>query len=149
MSETTGTLETALENARDLASQGRRAQALEQLDHILNSVRDMPQALCLKGSLVAEEDRIEEAIDLLERALRAAPDYTLAALELARVQRYRGDLPSALKTLSQLTQREPNNSQAWRLLGDIRAEAGDHDAARSACKSCPDRSPSPGNGPSP
>jgi predicted Zn-dependent protease len=122
----------ALSNARDLARQGQRDQAIRQLELILSAAPGEVNSLCLLGSLRAEQDRIGEALDLLQQATRAAPDFDTAWIELARVQRYAEQKDAAISSLQALTRRAPNHSLAWRLLGDALCEHGRYPEGRAA-----------------
>ncbi|MEQ8433317.1 MAG: sulfotransferase [Oceanicaulis sp.] len=99
---------------------------------ILAAVPGEVNALCLLGSLRAEQDRIEEAVDLLSQATKAAPDFDTAWIELARVQRYADRHEAAISTLQALTRRAPDHSRAWRLLGDALCELGRYGEGRAA-----------------
>lgn len=132
MSLAQSNLEEAIANARDLSRQGRRDLAIEQLELILSAAPGEVNALCLLGSLRAEQDRIREAIDLLTQATKAAPDFDSAWIELARVQRYADQYEAAISTLQALTGRTPGHSRAWRMLGDALCEQGRLEDGRAA-----------------
>jgi putative PEP-CTERM system TPR-repeat lipoprotein len=80
----------------------------------------------------AAQDRLPEAIDLLENLDPESPVYRHAMLFLAGLQIKSQQLDKAIANAKYLTQAEPQNHAAWDVLGSALAAAQQEAAAREA-----------------
>ncbi len=99
------------------------------------------------GVLLAQRNRMAEAIPHLEAALNLEPDRFTAALHFGLAQASAGDYPKALRWLRRATSIRPRSDDAWATLADVAEKAGERaealDAARRAATIAPEK---PGNG---
>jgi predicted CXXCH cytochrome family protein len=78
---------------------------------------DRPEAWNNLGTLWADQGDLVRAESALQRALAAAPDSALTAINLADVRRAQGREAEAQSLLRSLVRREPRLAAAWRALG--------------------------------
>jgi tetratricopeptide (TPR) repeat protein len=97
---------------------------------------DSPAAQIELATLYERQHRLDEAHDLITRALATLPGYLPAWLVKARVQRRRGDTAGAEATLRDLIARAggdpPVQAEAWAELGQLYDAAGGYDDAWDA-----------------
>ena len=62
---------------------------------------------------------VDKANAALQEAFKAVPDFTPAQLLQARVKLRDGEVPAALQMLDALLKREPKQTDAWRLKGEV------------------------------
>ncbi|MGQ3030634.1 MAG: tetratricopeptide repeat protein, partial [Ferrovibrionaceae bacterium] len=94
-------------------------RALPEIDGLLKDEPQNPYFLELKGQMLLESGRINEAEPPLTEAVRLAPTEPLLQLMLGQILVEKGDIPDlgrAVDVLKQVTAREPENPDAWRLL---------------------------------
>ncbi|MBN9526217.1 MAG: M48 family metallopeptidase [Alphaproteobacteria bacterium] len=94
-------------------------RALPEIDGLLKDEPKNPYFLELKGQMLLESGRINEAEPPLAEAVRLAPTEPLLQLMLGQILVEKGDIPDlgrAVDVLKQVTAREPENPDAWRLL---------------------------------
>jgi predicted Zn-dependent protease len=94
-------------------------RALPEIDGLLKDEPRNPYFLELKGQMLLESGRINEAEPPLTEAVRLAPTEPLLQLMLGQILVEKGDTPDlgrAVDVLKQVTAREPENPDAWRLL---------------------------------
>ncbi len=94
-------------------------RALPEIDGLLKDEPQNPYFLELKGQMLLESGRINEAEPPLTEAVRLAPTEPLLQLMLGQILVEKGDtldLGRAVDVLKQVTAREPENPDAWRLL---------------------------------
>jgi predicted Zn-dependent protease len=94
-------------------------RAFENLDGLLAEFPDDPYFTELKGQILYEYGRLDEALPFYERSIELAPDQPLLQLGLAQVLiglETPEDDKRAVKTLARVVQAEPGNYPAWRLL---------------------------------
>jgi tetratricopeptide (TPR) repeat protein len=88
--------------------------------------------LALLGAALLDQDRIEESVALLERALAAAPDFAAARVDLARAYR-RAVRPEAARTeVRRVLEKSPRHHRAWLAYGDALVDLGQYEDARIA-----------------
>ena len=88
--------------------------------------------LWLLGVALLDQSRIEESIAMLERALRNAPDFAEARIDLARAQRRAGRVEGAREQVRRVLQALPHHHRAWLAYGDVLVDLGRYDEARIA-----------------
>ena len=104
------------------------AQSLAALDALLADHPDDPWFHELKGQVLFENARVDDAIAPYMRAVALRDDAALLRLGLARAQIESGDaalLPSAIEHLEAATRLERNEAQFWYQLGIARGRSGE------------------------
>lgn len=81
------------------------------------------------STLLVETNRSAEAYASLQQWMEKNPAAASPRIELARLYQLSGDKNSAEQLIQQATQIEPNNSQAWAVIGKLREDSGDYSAA--------------------
>jgi len=102
--------------------------ALPIIDGLIEEFPDDPYFHELKGQMLFEHGRLQEALPAYEKAVALEPDSALLRLGLARVQIELNtpDLNQpALENLKQVLAEEPHNAFAWRLRAVAHGRAGD------------------------
>lgn len=127
----TGTLEQALAHAARLLERDP-AQAAEQLDEILQAAPGHPAALQLLAALHSLQGNLSAALAVLVPLARRRPDWAEIQLDLglALARSDRGQ--EAITALRRAVALKPDLPQAWRMLGDCLAAAGEQVAAEAA-----------------
>jgi tetratricopeptide (TPR) repeat protein len=121
----------------DLASADRAyvaenyAAALEGYLEVLESQPENPRALLRAARLLSWENRLQESVDLYDRAIQATPGERDALLGRATVLSWDGQTSAALIDFERLVERDPGDVEA--LLGMARCYAwsGRHRQART------------------
>src|SRR5215813_3496257 len=90
----------AIERAIELVNAGELTAARELLQGILATHSDDAEALHQLARVALRQDRIEEAIVLLERAVSAAPKSATALVTYGNLRRARGELDLAARLYS-------------------------------------------------
>ncbi|NWG76244.1 MAG: tetratricopeptide repeat protein, partial [Rubrivivax sp.] len=108
---------------------GELPQAQAACEQVLAAVpRHLPTLVELAGVL-AEQNRLDEALERLHEALRIDPSDPSAGRELVAVHRARGDLAAAAEACRKLAALDPDNDLALLELGDLAWSAGHRDEA--------------------
>jgi cellulose synthase operon protein C len=114
-----------VEMSRTLSRYGRREQALDLLDHVLDELPFHPEALRREAELAFEAGDFAEALRLQHARLESWPtDYT-AWLSLSETQRRLGDLKAADQALLKAEALSPEASVVKSKRGDLAYERGD------------------------
>jgi tetratricopeptide (TPR) repeat protein len=104
---------------------GRNPDAEKTLRQLLSVEPANANALNYLGYLLAlRGDRLDEAIDLVRKALVAEPDNGAFLDSLGWVYYRKGELGEAEKYLGQAATRLPRNSEVQDHLGDVLAKRG-------------------------
>lgn len=82
-------------------------------------------ALCGMGTALAGLDRIEEAQDCLERAVRADPAQTDARIELAHIAEKQGHRARAIRLFEEALEEDSSHSEAHTQLGLLKMQESD------------------------
>ncbi len=96
----------------------RLEKALREIDSLLHEFPEDPYFWELRGQMLFEHGRLQEALPAYERALTFKPDEPLLLAGLAHVQIEIGDsamLDRAMTNLKNLIRRDPLLPLAWRL----------------------------------
>jgi tetratricopeptide (TPR) repeat protein len=88
--------------------------------------------LALLGAALLDQDRIEESIALLERALAVAPDFAAARVDLARAYRRAGRPEAARTEVRRVLEKLPRDHRAWLAYGDALVDLGQYSDAHLA-----------------
>lgn len=145
MNPPTQTLRTYLETdtsfparyARAIAwyRDGQTQRALDATDALIAEDDDNPYLWELKGQILFEEGRPNEAIAAHRRSVELLPDAPLLRVNLAHALIETNDatqLDDAVDNLKMATAREPENTLAWRLLSQAYSSQGKEGEARLA-----------------
>lgn len=117
----------ALEQVRSLVDQGRSVEALSDLDrHLAQSPSD-PEALFLRGFVLAEMQREREAEKVFQELSALRPDRPEPLNNLAVILAARGDYDSAVETLKEALRTHPAYRTAYenltKIYGQLASEA--------------------------
>ncbi len=120
--------------ARALAAlrSGRAAAAERELIAIQARAPGEVNSLRLLGVALLDQEKLAPAIDTLERAVRAAPDFVHSRVDLARAYRAVGRLQESRAELKRVLQSQPELSLAWLAYGDVLVELENYPDARFA-----------------
>ncbi len=122
----------AFQRAEALLRDRRTEPAVRQLRDILREHPDEVNSLRLLGAVRLAQGDTTAAIEHLSRAVRHAPGFMQAAIDLARAYRQAGLLDDAIDCLQNCCAQAADNAEAWELLGDALVERGDTLAGRDA-----------------
>ncbi|WP_293372436.1 tetratricopeptide repeat protein [Nevskia sp.] len=86
-------------------------------------------ALHFLGVLRARQERFEEAIALVRRALEQAPAYVDAWNSLGNLHKIRDELPEARRCYEQVLARAPRHAEAWHNMALVLQSMGELDKA--------------------
>ena len=114
---------------------GQTERALSAVDVLLGEQPENPYFWELKGQILFEEGRPEEAIGAHQRSVELKPDAPLLRVNLAHAMIETRDparLDAAVDQLKRATALEKDNSLAWRLLSQAYASQGKEGEARLA-----------------
>jgi predicted Zn-dependent protease len=114
---------------------GQTQRALDAVDALLAEQPENPYFWELKGQILFEEGRPEEAIGAHQRSVDIKPDAALLRINLAHAMIETGDparLDAAVDQLKRATALEKDDSMAWRLLAQAYASQGKEGEARLA-----------------
>ncbi|MDY6922626.1 MAG: M48 family metalloprotease [Pseudomonadota bacterium] len=114
---------------------GQTDRALTAVDVLLAEQPENPYFWELKGQILFEEGRPEEAIGAHQRSVELKPDAPLLRINLAHAlieTRDAAQLEAAVDHLKRATAMEKDNTMAWRLLGQAYASQGKEGEARLA-----------------
>ena len=114
---------------------GQTDRALSAVDALLAEQPDNPYFWELKGQILFEEGRPEEAIGAHQRSVEILPDAPLLRINLGHAlieTRDPARLEAAVDNLKRATALEKGNSMAWRLLAQAYDSQGKEGEARLA-----------------
>jgi eukaryotic-like serine/threonine-protein kinase len=108
---------------------GRDAEAIEELERLLDRQPASDEALRLLGRIHSADGNLEGAVESISRAVALRPDFgaNYAALGLAYF--HAGRYPEAIAAFQKLTQLEPDGDRGFQMLGTAYHASGDLDAA--------------------
>jgi tetratricopeptide (TPR) repeat protein len=95
-----------------VAASGDRARAHRLLDEALKADPRDAQAQLLKGQLLLEDGRSDDALTSVKSAVEIEPTSAAAHFALGRVYSARGDLPGAEKAFTEVVKLNPNAAAA-------------------------------------
>lgn len=109
----------SLEAARNLAAQGDPAAALRLVEQQLATEPELPEGLFLKGVLLVELRRAEEARDIFEQLIELQPELPEPYNNLAVIQAAAGNYEAAVDTLRRSLQTHTSYRTAYENLTKI------------------------------
>jgi Flp pilus assembly protein TadD len=112
-----------------LAEKGQKSEAEAALRTALKSNPQLPEAAYNLGVLLAD-DRLPEAVTLLQQARQFGPQDPKYAFTLAYFLNQQGDLTGALTVLNQQVQLKTANPDVYFLLGELYESSGQPAKAR-------------------
>ena len=112
----------AIDDVRALIAQGQYREALTQVDAHLDQSPDDPQGRFLRGVLLAETKRIDEAIQVFSDLTIDFPDLPEPHNNLAVLYAAQGDYERARDALVMAISTHPSYATAHENLGDIYAK---------------------------
>ena len=119
----------SIEEILDSASQKHEAGRLEQAEplyrRVLDTQPEQPDALHLLGILLHQRGQRDDAIEFLERAVRAAAGEATFLANLAEAYRANGRLEEAVSAFGRALDLSPDDADARFNLGCALAEMGD------------------------
>ena len=124
---------------------GRPKEAEIAFREVLRDDPTNATATRLLGSLALESSRYRLAVRLLRNAVKLAPDYFAARVDLTRALTEFEKLDEAREAANELIRLEGNLSYPYVLLGNLESKAGDHEAAIAAFEQALDRQANNGN----
>jgi len=105
-------------------SSGLREKAALEYEGIISREPSHANVLSDLAVLRLNQNRIEEAIDLLKRAIKHKPDYILAHTNLVSALARQGRFEEAEELLQQSIRRWPNHARPYMALGLLRMDKG-------------------------
>ncbi len=114
---------------------GQTERAITAVDTLLTEQPDNPYLWELRGQILFEEGRPDDAIDSHQKAVTLKPDAPLLRINLAHALIETNDaanLDRAVDELKRAVAREEDNTLAWRLLSQAYASQGKEGEARLA-----------------
>jgi tetratricopeptide (TPR) repeat protein len=128
-------LQAAYSEAWALLRTGRAASAERRLRAVQAAApgeAEAAEVLHLLGSALLYQDKVTEAIEVLERAAAARPDFWQARTDLARAYRAAQRLQEARATLKRVVAAAPMLESAWLAYGDVLVELEKYPDAKFA-----------------
>ena len=125
-------LHAALEQASAALRLGQAESAERQLRAIQAMAPGEVNSLHLLGAALLDQEKIESAIETLERAVAAAPRFARARTDLARAYRASGRFDRAREELRRVLRLAPALDAAWLAYGDLLVDLGKYPDAKIA-----------------
>jgi tetratricopeptide (TPR) repeat protein len=111
---------------------GRAEAAERQLRSIQAAAPGDVNSMRLLGAALLAQDKVEPAVEILERTVAAAPQFWLARVDLARARRAQGLLTQAREALRAVIAAAPALDAAWMAYGDVLVDLEKYPDARFA-----------------
>ena len=125
-------LRDAYSQALLMLRMGRAAAAEQQLRAIQAQAPGDVNSLRLLGAALLAQDKVAAAVETLEHAVSAAPQFWLAHVDLARAYRAQGLLHEAREQLRAVVTAAPGLDAAWLAYGDVLVDLEKYPDARFA-----------------
>ena len=123
---------TAYREALASLRAGRVATAETQLRAIQAAAPGEINSLRLLGQALLAQDKVTEAVAVLEQALAAAPGFWAARIDLARAYRQHGRPQAAREEVRRVLEKMPHDHLAWLAYGDALVDLEQYADARIA-----------------
>lgn len=108
-----------LQDISRLLKQGYRAQALERVDQYLASKPRDAQGRFLKGLILAEQNKVPEAIEIFSKLSKDYPELPEPYNNLAVLHAAQGQYEKARQALEMSIRTHPSYATAYENLGDV------------------------------
>ena len=118
------------EYAYHLQKEGQIAEAEQHLQRAMKADPSYEEPFFFYGNLLVDQDRAEEAIPFLEKAIQNRHDYVPARVVLARALMNLKKWPEAIAELNETVALDPKHPQPHLLLSQIYFRMGDEAKAR-------------------
>ncbi len=114
---------SSIHKARQLYSEGRIEEALEEYEKSIAEEKDA--SICVEmGKILLEQKRYNEAITSLEKALSLNPELPMVHNALAHLYMKKGNLATALEELNKELSISPGNLKVLKSMGKILLDLG-------------------------
>lgn len=123
---------------------GARVQAQDLLRQALEAAPGYRSARLRLASLLTEESRVDEALDVLDAMLALDPDDASVLGSKAATLGRIGDFNDAARLYQRLVEQSPNNPALWLSLGHVRNTLGDLSGSIDAYRRAADLEPQAG-----
>jgi tetratricopeptide (TPR) repeat protein len=117
-----------------LLAVGRVDEAGADIQRALSLRANDPNALALQTIIAVVQNEKDQALQVAQQAVQAAPDSGTARIALSYAQQARFDLEGARATLEETVKREPQNALAWARLAELHASFGELGKALDAAQ---------------
>src|SRR6188474_922850 len=118
-----------LQRAVALAEQGRLAEAAKAAESAMTDPATRPVACSVLGTIRIRQQRFDEAVPLLQEAIRLEPRLVGAHLSLAELYMLRRDTEHAVPLYRRVVELDAGNVSARLALARIEIERGRHEQA--------------------
>jgi len=132
MNKTQERFKQVYERALNALRVGEPAQAERQLRAIQATLPGEINSLRILGLALLAQQKTSAAVETLERAVAAAPDFALARADLARGYRHAGRTAQAHAEIRTVLKRSPALASAWLIYGDVLVDMRRYSAASIA-----------------
>jgi len=122
-------LMAALRHGRQLHESGEWEQAAEAYRQVLRVSPEMPQALYCQGLLFYDQGKLNEAIEQLERCIRADASRAIYHADLALAYQSVSRLREAADSYCKALELKPDFAEAYNNLGNVFRELGEEEKA--------------------
>jgi len=129
--ENTGNLAQAMDHAKHLLAEDPH-QAIIQLEEVLAVVQDYPPALLMRAAAINLIEGPEAALELLASLSVGHPEWSAVQFEYAKTLGVLQRGAEAISALERVVALEPEHPEAWRVLADHLAAAGEQERSESA-----------------
>src|SRR5437867_4967133 len=117
-----------------LLAVGRVDEANADIEQALRLDPQYSNALALQTIIAVVQNEREQALEVAQRAVQAAPNSATALIALSYAQQARFDLEGARASLAQAVQLTPQNALAWARLAELHSSFGELDDALDAAQ---------------
>ena len=111
---------------------GRAGSAERQLQAIQAAAPGEASSLRLLGAALLAQGKVQPAIESLEKAVAAEPEFSPSRVDLARAYHRAGRLEAARELLRAIVQASPSLHSAWLAYGDLLVDLRQYPDARFA-----------------
>jgi len=118
MNAVTQSIKTAIDHAITLAEQKSYDQAWQQTQEILSLYPNEVNALRVQGLILKKQRKLEQALTVLRKAVKIAPEFALLHQEMGECFFISGDFNNAIMVLQRALQLEPSLGVCWQLIGE-------------------------------
>lgn len=126
--------EAAYNLALNMDQSGDHAAALKLYRNLAEGDNPPPEGLNNLATWQLENDRPEDAVPLLERAIRIRPEYPTALYNLGVARLRLENFPGAAEAFSAAVQADPDYFTAWKNLGIVHARMERFESALEAMR---------------